>query len=61
MFQETSKAGSEVRENEGTTLLKQGMAMKVCPRGSQGVAIALGPKARKARDRAGLLRLRPVR
>ena len=46
MFQETWKAGSEVRENEGITFLDHGLATKVCPRGSQGVAIALGPEVR---------------
>ena len=57
MFQETWKAGSEVRENEGITFLEHGLATKVCPRGSQGVAIALGTVARKAWERAGSLRL----
>ena len=57
MFQETYKAGSDVRENEGITFLEHGLATKVCPRGSQGVAIALGPEARKAWERAGSLRL----
>ena len=57
MFQETWKTGSEVRENEGITFLEQGLATKVCPCGSQGVAAALGPEARKARERAGSLRL----
>ena len=57
MFQKTWKAGSEVRENEGITFLEHGLATKVCPRGSQGVAMALGPEARKARERAGSLRL----
>ena len=46
-----------MRWNEGITLLERGLATKVCPRGSQGVAIALGPKARKAWKRAGSLRL----
>ena len=57
MFQETWKVGSEVRENEGITFLEQGLAMKVCPCGSQGAAIVLGPEARKAWERAGSLRL----
>ena len=57
MFQETWKAGSEVRENKGITVLEHGLATKVCPRGSLGVAIALGPEARKAWERAGSLRL----
>ena len=48
MFQETWKAGSEVRENEGIALLENGLATKVCPCGSQGAAIALGPEARSA-------------
>ena len=56
-FQKTWKAGSEVRENEGITFLEHGLAMKVCPCGSQGVAIALGPEDRKAWERAGSLRL----
>ena len=56
-FQETWKAGSEVRENEGITFLEHRLATKVCPRGSQGVAIALGPEVRKAWERAGSLRL----
>ena len=47
MFQETWKAGSEVRENEGITFLEHGLATKVCPCGSQGVAIALGSEARR--------------
>ena len=41
MFQATWKAGSEVRENEGITVLEHGLVTKVCPCGSQGVAIAL--------------------
>ena len=57
MFQGTWKAGSEVRENEGITFLEHGLVTKVCPRGSQGVAIALGPEARKAWERTGSLRL----
>ena len=57
MFQGTLKAGSEVRENEGITLLEHGLATKVFSRGSQRVAIALGPVARKALERAGSLRL----
>ena len=61
MFQETWKAGSEVRENEGITFLvldlEHGLATKVCPCGSQGVAIALGPEARKAWERADSLRI----
>ena len=57
MFQETWKAGSEVRENEGITLLEHELATKVCPRGSQGVTIALGLVARNAWERAGSLRL----
>ena len=57
MSQETWKADSEVRENEGIAFLEQGLATKVCPCGSQGVAIALGPEARKAWERAGSLRL----
>ena len=57
MSQETWKAGSEVRENEGITFLEYGLATKVYPRGSQGVVIALGPEARKAWERAGSLRL----
>ena len=40
MFQETWKAGSEVRENESITFLEHGLTTKVCPRGSQGVPIA---------------------
>ena len=31
MFQETWKAGSEVRENEGITFLEHGLATKVRP------------------------------
>ena len=57
MFRETWKAGSEVRKSEGITFLEHGLATKVCPRESQGVAIALGPEARKACERAGSLRL----
>ena len=57
MFQETWEAGSEVRENEGITFLEHGLATKVCPRGSQGVAIALGPEARGAWERASSSRL----
>ena len=57
MFREMWKAGSEVRENQGITFLEHGLATKVCPRGSQGVAIALGPEARKAWERAGSLRI----
>ena len=57
MFQETWKAGSEVRENEDITFLERRLATKVCPCGSQGVAIALGPEVRKAWDRAGSLSL----
>ena len=55
MFQETSKAGSDVRGTEGLTFLETGLAAKVRPRGSQGAAIALGPEARKAWERAGSL------
>ena len=44
-------------ENEGITLLEHGLATTVFPRGSKGVAIALGPEARKAWKRAGSLRL----
>ena len=57
MFQETWKAGSEVRGNEGITFLEHGLETKVCLRGSQGVAVALRPEARKAWERAGSLRL----
>ena len=57
MFQETWKAGSEVRENEGITFLEHGLATKVCPCGTQGVAIALGPETRKAWERSGSLRI----
>ena len=57
MSQETLKAGSEVRENEGVTFLEHGLATKVYPCGSQGVAIALGPEARKAWEREGSLRI----
>ena len=57
MPQETWKAGGEVLENKGITFLEHGLATKVCPRGSQGVAMALGPEARKAWERAGSLRL----
>ena len=57
MFQETWKACSEVRENEGITFLEHGLATKVCPCGYQGVAIALGSEARKAWERAGSLRI----
>ena len=46
-----------MREIEGITFLEHGLATKVCPCGSQGVAIALGPEARKARERAGSLRI----
>ena len=49
MFQETWKAGSEVRENESITFLEHGLATKVCPCGSQGVAIAQGPIQRQGR------------
>ena len=48
MFQETWKEGSEVRGNEGVTFLEHGLATKVCPCGSQSVAIVLKPEARKA-------------
>ena len=57
MFQETWKAGSEVRENEGIIFLEHGLATKVCPCGSQGVANALGPEARKAWEREDSLRI----
>ena len=57
MFQGTWKAGSEVWENEGITFLEHGLVTKVYPRGSQGVAIALEPEARKAWERAGSLRI----
>ena len=57
MFQETWKAGSEVRENKGIAFLERGLATELCPCGSQGVAIALGPEARKAWEQAGSLRL----
>ena len=57
MSQETWKAGSEVRESEGITLLEHGLATKVFPRGSQGVTTALRPEARRAWERAGSLRL----
>ena len=59
MFQETWKAGSEVRENEGITFLEHGLATKVCPRGCQGIAIALGPDARKTWEQESSLRLKP--
>ena len=57
MFQETWKAGSKVRENEGIAFLEHGLATKEFPCGSQGEAIALGPEAREAWERAGSLRL----
>ena len=57
MFQETWKAGSEVREHEGITLIEHELVAKVRPRGSQGAAISLGPEARRAWERAGSLRL----
>ena len=44
MFHETWKAGSKVRKNEGITFLEHGLAMKVCPRGFRGVAIAWGQR-----------------
>ena len=55
--QETWKAGREVRENEGITFIEHELATKVCPCGSQGAAIALGPEAMKAWERAGSLSL----
>ena len=61
MFQVTWKAGSEVRENDGITFLEHGLATRVCPRGSQGVAISLGPEARKAWERAARCASRSVR
>ena len=57
MLQETWKAGCDLRENEGITFLEHARATKVLPRGSKGVAIALGPEVRKAWERAGSLRI----
>ena len=52
-FQETWEHGDDVYENEGITFLKHGLAVKECHRGSQGVAIALSPAARKAWEPGG--------
>lgn len=56
-LQETWRHGNGVHRNEGFTFLEHGLAEKVCHHGSQGVAIALSPDARKAWERAGSQRL----
>ena len=63
MFQKTWKAGRKVRENEGKgiTFLEHGLATRARPCASEGVAIALGPEARKAWERAGSYFVRDIR
>ena len=52
-LQETWKVGNTSEEHNGDLILNPGPPEKLCNRGSFGVAIALGPRARKAWDRAG--------
>ena len=59
MFQETWKTSSDLRESEGIIFLEHGLTTKVCPCGSQGVTIALGPEARQAWERACSLCITP--
>ena len=52
-LQETWKLGDTVEENTGFVLLNHGPEVKLCKRGSLGVAILLSPSAQKAWEKAG--------
>ena len=54
-LQETWKLGDTVEENTGCVLLNHGPEVKLCKRGSLGVAILLSPSAQKAWEKAGSL------
>jgi hypothetical protein len=56
-LQETWRAGGLAQwENNGYVFIHNGLAEKPCSRGAQGVAVVLGPEARKAWEKAGCLR-----
>jgi hypothetical protein len=48
-LQETWRAGGLTQwENDGYVFIHNGLVELPCPRGAQGAAVVLGPKARKA-------------
>ena len=51
--QETWGSGKRQWENNGITLLYNGLAVETCRRGAQGVVIALEPEAKKCWEKAG--------
>ena len=56
-LQETWRAGGLTQwENDCYVFIHNGLVEKPCPRGAQGVAVVLGPEARKAWEKAGCLR-----
>jgi len=56
-LQETWRAGGLTQwENNGFVFIHNGLAEKPCSRGAQGVAVVLGPEARKAWEKAGCVR-----
>ena len=56
-LQETWRTEQNSWENNGYTFLHNGLDVKPCARGAQGVAIVLGPEAKIAWEQAGCQRL----
>jgi len=56
-LQETWRIEQNSWENDGYTFLHNGLDVKPCARGAQGVAIVLGPEAKIAWEQAGCQRL----